>query len=199
MNKKTRLIVAGSPMLIVLFVVVLFYVLEQHAAYHSPLYGAELEWTPRKQGLKDLREWAAQKAMEEARRAELLRNLNTEKMVVLGRDIVHGRGLCFNCHKIGEAGRGTQGPDLVDIGARAGNRVAGLSDVEYLAQSLYEPDAFTAPGFRPTMVPANGPPVGLDDLEILMVIAYLQSLGGTPTITPNTKLSYAAESAARVQ
>ena len=137
-------------MLIALFVVVLFYVLEQHTAYHSPLYGAELEWTPRKQGFKDLREWAARKAMEEARRAELLRNLNTEKMVVLGRDIVHGRGLCFNCHKIGEAGRGTQGPDLEDVGARAGNRVAGLSDVEYLAQSLYEPDAFTAPGKTPT-------------------------------------------------
>jgi len=30
----------------------------------------------------------------------------------------------------------------------------------------------------------------LSDLDILMVIAYLQSLGGTTTVTPETELSH---------
>jgi hypothetical protein len=32
----------------------------------------------------------------------------------------------------------------------------------------------------------NKPPIGLTDQEILCVIAYLQSLGGTPTVTLQT-------------
>ena len=34
------------------------------------------------------------------------------------------------------------------------------------------------------MTPADEPPISLDDDEILMVVAYLQSLGGTATVTP---------------
>jgi hypothetical protein len=36
----------------------------------------------------------------------------------------------------------------------------------------------------------NQPPIGLTDQEILAVIAYLQSLGGTPTVTPQTTHRY---------
>lgn len=178
------------------FLAILFYVLERHTAYRSPLYGAEPEWTPRLTALKDLEEWAQQKAEEERRLAELLKNLTTEKMVGLGKEIVHARGLCFNCHKIGEEGRGIQGPNLEGVGARAGSRVPGMTDMEYLAQSLYQPEAFIVPGFNPAMTPANKAPIELSDLEILMVISYLQSLGGTPTVTRDTKLPYGEGAAA---
>ena len=47
------------------------------------------------------------------------------------------------------------------------SRIAGLSDVEYLAQSLYEPDKFIVPGFNPGMPVINKPPIGLTDDEIL--------------------------------
>ena len=40
------------------------------------------------------------------------------------------------------------------------------------------------------MPPINQPPIGLSDKEILCVIAYLQSLGGTPTVTLETKHHY---------
>ena len=40
------------------------------------------------------------------------------------------------------------------------------------------------------MPPINKPPIGLTDQEILCVIAYLQSLGGTPTVTLQTKHHY---------
>ena len=48
---------------------------------------------------------------------------------------------------------------------------------------MYEPDAFIVPGFNPGMPVINKPPIGLTDQEILCVIAYLQTLGGTPTVT----------------
>jgi hypothetical protein len=38
----------------------------------------------------------------------------------------------------------------------------------------------------------NRPPIGLTDQEILCVIAYLQSLGGTPTVTLQTSHRYYA-------
>ena len=68
----------------------------------------------------------------------------------------------------------------------------GLSDVEYFAQTLYDPNAYIVPGFKPGMPVINKPPIGLTDQEILCVIAYLQSLGGKPTVTLQTKHHYPA-------
>jgi len=65
-----------------------------------------------------------------------------------------------------------------------------MSDVEYLAQSMYEPDAYIVEGFTRGMPRINKPPIGLTDQEILCVIAYLQTLGGTPTVTMTTQHRY---------
>jgi len=111
--------------------------------------------------------------------------MTTADMVKIGRGIMEGKGLCLTCHTLGKTGA-LRFPDLGGIGARAANRVAGLSDVEYLAQTLYEPNAFVVPGFPPAMLPANKPPIGLTDQEILCVIAALQSIGGAPTVTMKT-------------
>ena len=40
------------------------------------------------------------------------------------------------------------------------------------------------------MPPVNQPPIGLTDQEILCVIAALQGLGGTPTVTLKTTHKY---------
>ncbi len=48
------------------------------------------------------------------------------------------------------------------------------------------------PGFNPGMPVISKPPIGLTDDEILAVIAYLQSLGGTTTVTMQTKLPWQA-------
>jgi hypothetical protein len=112
-------------------------------------------------------------------------DLSTTEMVEVGRGITEGKGLCRTCHTIGQTGA-LRFPDLDGVAARAQTRVAGLSDVEYFAQSLYEPDSFIVPGFNPGMPAINRPPIGLTDQEILCVIAYLQSLGGTPTVTLQT-------------
>jgi mono/diheme cytochrome c family protein len=109
-------------------------------------------------------------------------DLTTADMVKVGREVMEGKGLCLTCHTIGKTGA-LRFPDLEGVGARAQSRVPGLSDVEYLAESLYEPDKFIVPGFNPGMPAINKPPIGLTDQEILCVMAYLQTLGGTPTVT----------------
>jgi Cytochrome c len=116
-------------------------------------------------------------------------DLTTADMVKVGREIMEGKGLCMTCHTIGKTGA-LRFPDLEGVAVDAKSRVPGLSDVEYFAQSLYEPNAFIVPGFNPGMPIINQPPIGLSDQEILCVIAYLQSLGGTPTVTLQTTHRY---------
>ena len=112
-------------------------------------------------------------------------DLTTADMVKVGRELMDGKGLCFTCHTMGRSGA-LRFPDLDGVAARATSRMAGLSDVEYFARSLYEPDSFIVPGFNPGMPVINKPPIGLTDPEILCVIAYLQTLGGTATVTLQT-------------
>jgi hypothetical protein len=116
-------------------------------------------------------------------------DLTTADMVTVGREIMDTKGLCFTCHTIGRSGA-LRFPDLAGVDARAMERVPGLTDVEYFAQTMYEPEAFIVPGFNPGMPVINRPPIGLTDQEILCVIAYLQSLGGTPTVTLQTSHRY---------
>jgi mono/diheme cytochrome c family protein len=127
-----------------------------------------------------------QKEVQPPQEIVLKADLTTADMAKVGREIMEGKGLCVTCHTFGKTGA-LRFPDLAGVDVRAKTRVAGLSDVEYFAQSMYEPSAFIVPGFNPGMPVINKPPIGLTDQEILCVIAYLQSLGGTPTVTLQTK------------
>ena len=128
-----------------------------------------------------------QKEVQPPRETALKKEMTQDEMLKAGREIMDGKGLCFTCHTIGKKGA-LRFPDLEGIGSRAGSRVAGLSDVDYLAQSIYEPNAYIVPGFNPGMPVINKPPIGLTDQEILAVIAYLQSLGGKVTVTMDSKV-----------
>jgi mono/diheme cytochrome c family protein len=128
-----------------------------------------------------------QKEIYPPKETALKKEMTADEMVKAGRETMDNKGLCFTCHTIGKQGA-LRFPDLQGIGARAGTRVPGLSDVQYLAQSLYDPAAFIVPGFNPGMPVINKPPIGLSDEEILAVIAYLQSLGGKVTVTMTSKV-----------
>ena len=117
-------------------------------------------------------------------------DLTTDDMVKVGQEIMNGKGLCFTCHTLGKTEGPFRFPDMSGVDVRAKTRVPGLSDVEYFAQSIYEPEKFIVPGFNPGMPVINKPPIGLTDQEILCVIAYLQTLGGTPTVTLQTAHHY---------
>ena len=137
-----------------------------------------------------------QKEVQPPKEMALGGDLSPADMVKVGREIMEGKGICLTCHTVGKSGA-LRFPDLGGIGATAKTRVPGLTDVEYLAQSLYEPLAFVVPGFPPAMPPVNQAPIGLNDQEILCVIAALQALGGSPTVTMKTTHKYYDGSAAK--
>src|SRR5688572_23320390 len=116
-------------------------------------------------------------------------DLTTDEMVDVGREIAEGKGLCRTCHTMGQTGA-LRFPDFAGVAARAAERVPGLTDIEYLAQSMYEPDRYIVPGFNPGMPTINRPPIALTAQEILSVIPYLQSLGRTATVTLQTAHNY---------
>ena len=130
-----------------------------------------------------------QKEVQPPQETQIRADLTTADMVKVGREIMDGKGLCFTCHTIGKTGA-LRFPDLEGVDTRAQTRVAGLNDIEYFAQSIYEPEKFIVPGFNPGMPVINKPPIGLTDQEILCVIAYLQTLGGTATVTLATSHHY---------
>ena len=119
-------------------------------------------------------------------------DITTAEMATIGKEIFEGKGLCTTCHTIGKKTGPYRFPDLENVAVRAKTREPGFSDVDYFAQTLYEPDAFIVPGFNPGMPTINKPPIGLTDDEILCVISYLQSLGGTSTVTMQTRHHYYA-------
>ena len=117
-------------------------------------------------------------------------DITTAEMTTIGKEIFEGKGLCTTCHTIGKKVGPFRFPDLENVAVRARTREPGFTDVDYFAQTLYEPDAFIVPSFSPGMPTINKPPIGLTDQEILCVMAYLQSLGGTPSVTLATKHHY---------
>jgi len=135
-----------------------------------------------------------QKEVQPPQETVLRSDMTTADMAKVGREIMEGKGLCMTCHTIGKSGA-LRFPDLDGIAVRAASRIPGMSDIDYMAQSMYEPDTYIVEGFNPGMPAINKPPIGLTDQEILTVIAALQSLGGTPTVTLQTSHRYYAGAA----
>ena len=73
-------------------------------------------------------------------------------MAKVGREIMDTKGLCLTCHTIGKTGA-LRFPDLAGVDVARQDPRPGPDDVEYFAQSLYEPTAFVVPGFPPAMPP----------------------------------------------
>ncbi len=130
-----------------------------------------------------------QKEVQPPQETVLRADLTTADMVTVGRQIMEGKGLCMTCHTIGKSGA-LRFPDLDGVASRAATREPGLNELEYFAKSIYAPDSYIVPGFNPGMPVINKPPIGLTDPEILCVIAYLQTLGGTATVTLQTSHAY---------
>ncbi len=113
-------------------------------------------------------------------------NATPEELAEYGRAIAEGSGLCMTCHTIGKTGPGLRYPDLAGVATRAATRIEGMDALTYMANSIYDPESFIVEGFAGGMPTINEPPIGLDDEEMIQVLAFLQSLGGTPTVTLET-------------
>ena len=112
-----------------------------------------------------------------------------EDFVRAGQDIFYGKGTCALCHEIGK--KGERCPDLAGVGERAETRIkeAGYkgkaaNGAEYLVESVMDPTAYVVEGYQPSM-----PPVGrqLNDLELVAVVAFLESQGGEVTVNGQSR------------
>lgn len=136
-----------------------------------------------------------QKEVQPPEIIEIAEDVTTEQMVEIGKGIFVGKGICDTCHTITGQSGALRFPDLATIASTAASRKPGMSALDYLAESLYEPNVFIVDGFSAGMPEINKPPIGLTDQEILSVIAYLQTLGGQATVTMQTKTAYNGGSA----
>ena len=112
-----------------------------------------------------------------------------EDFVKAGQDIFYGKGTCALCHEIGK--KGERCPDLAGAGERAETRIKealykgkATNGAEYLVESLHEPIIYVVEGYQPSM-----PPIGrqLSDLEMVALVAFLQSQGGEVTVNGQTR------------
>lgn len=90
---------------------------------------------------------------------------------------LYGR-LCASCHGVPELpGTHTVGPHLAGIGIRGGQRIEGTPAVQYIYESILEPNAFIAPECKdgpcsePTAMPEYASLLSLEDFANL--ITYL--------------------------
>jgi len=106
--------------------------------------------------------------------------LSEDEMIVAGERVYSGKGTCGICHAIGRPG--SRGPDLNGIGLRAASRNPGQDAKTYLLESLLQPSAYLVEGYGPLMPPIESI---LTPGEIMVTVAYLQSLGAKVDIAPD--------------
>ena len=103
----------------------------------------------------------------------------------VGKEIYFGDGQCGTCHKVGGEGSATRCPDHEGVYATAFERMKETGDkspMEYLVNSIVDPQAYIVKGFGKIMPKVYNPPIMLSKEKILAVLAYLQSLGGEENI-----------------
>ncbi|MFO7548440.1 MAG: c-type cytochrome [Acidimicrobiia bacterium] len=87
--------------------------------------------------------------------------------------VLEGRAGCTTCHSLQE-GVALVGPSLAGVGARAGDRVPGLSGKEYLRQSILDPDAYVVEPYSAGVMQSwDGI---LSDAQVDALVSYLLSL-----------------------
>ncbi len=120
-------------------------------------------------------------------------------LVDLGRKVFNGKGSCTLCHN-----RRGRAPLLDGVGIRASKRIReegyrgkARTAEGYIIESMREPSAYVVEGFgvpdgsggvRSPMPVVTGPVIGLTDLEVRAVAAYLEDLSGLEvTVKPHLK------------
>lgn len=94
-----------------------------------------------------------------------------EELFFEGLDGIHDQASCSTCHSL-DPNNSVWAPSLAGIWTRAGGRVGGLTDVDYLRQSILDPGAFVVEGSWPFAMPFAYPEV-LSDEQVNNLIAFL--------------------------
>lgn len=119
---------------------------------------------------------------EVPRQLSLGANVTPEQLVTAGQELYNGAGGCTACHGLGE-----RAPNLLtdergtgQIGARCATRQPGRDCKTYLHEALVEPGEFVASGYQPIMPDMSRT---LSPAQIWALVAFLESQGGTVTVT----------------
>lgn len=102
-----------------------------------------------------------------------------------GENLYWGDGQCSTCHKIGNQGSATRGPDQRGFyltAAKAAKERGLSSPTEYIIESIIDPSAYIVKGYGDIMPKVYEPPIVMDKDQILAITMYLQSLGGEPDL-----------------
>lgn len=115
-----------------------------------------------------------------------------EQAMKSGERLFFDRAACSACHRVGERGSMYNGPNLAvgegmtePLAVRARTRRPELLPIEYVVESMLDPDALVVPTFAPgVMKTIDELPNKLADHEIVAVAAYVASQGADPPVAP---------------
>ena len=130
--------------------------------------------------------WIPQTRWEPPQKQQISSGMTPVQLAAIGDTVARQRG-CLACHTI-EPGAGAQGggrgPNWAGVAVRRAQGVPGGPNnlVDYLVQALYDPGAYLVEGYANIMPAATSPPAKLTYEEVVAVVNYLQSLGGTPLV-----------------
>ena len=109
-------------------------------------------------------------------------DVTPEQLVSSGEELFLGAANCTSCH-----GLGTRAPNLRQsheaegpIGARCATRVPGQDCKAYIYESMIDPTAYLVEGFPAIMLDQRRT---LSNDQIWALVAYMESLGGTVTVS----------------
>ncbi len=107
--------------------------------------------------------------------------ITQDELLKVGEEILYGKGQCMVCHpNAPEAGM--RAPAVAGIGGVLLTRAKNMavSPDEYMIQSLVNPNTYIPEGYQGIMPPSQKL---LTDGELIAVAAFLQSNGGSVTIS----------------
>jgi len=118
----------------------------------------------------------------EKKELDLTKIKTKDDIVQVGQEIFFSKGQCALCHAIG-AGHG-RCPNLAGVGKRLTRG--------FIYETLVKPNAYIKLDFDPTnpveysaeMPAIDKPPIGLSEVEMLTIVAFIESNGGNVTVTP---------------
>lgn len=117
-----------------------------------------------------------------------------------GEKLFWADGQCSTCHKVGNQGSSTRGPDLEGFYGRATKsaKERGMfSTTEYLVESTVNPGAYIVEGYGNIMPKVFEPPILLDKDQILAIVTYMQTLGGEVDVNEALKFKDKIPSASK--
>jgi mono/diheme cytochrome c family protein len=109
-----------------------------------------------------------------------------------GAELFFGRAGCAACHAVGARGDQIRCPNLgvagewdQPVSLRAASRRPELTAIEYVVESIVDPDVYVVPKYVTGVMKApDEPPIALTDDEIVAVAAYLAGEGAAAPLKP---------------